>query len=136
MAVTVDITYDGELHCTATHGPSGNRLLTDAPADNRGKGEHFSPTDLVGTAMGTCMLTIMGIAARDKSIDMTGASARVVKEMGTQPRRHIARLTVTIALPARLDTRARRILEAAARDCPVQASLGPLTAVDLVFVYA
>lgn len=135
MAVTVDITYDGDLHCTAVHGPSGDPLLTDAPVDNRGRGEHFSPTDLVGTAMGTCMLTIMGIAARDKGIDMSGASARVVKEMGAQPRRHIARLDVTITLPARLDGRARRILEAAAHGCPVHASLGSLTTVDLRFVY-
>src|ERR1700741_3673689 len=107
MGVTIEIAYDGDLHCTATHGPSGSRLTTDAPVDNRGKGELFSPTDLVGTAMGTCMLTIMGICARDKGIDRSGTTARVVKEMGAVPRRHIANLAVTITLPARLDARER-----------------------------
>ena len=135
MTVRVDITYDGDLHCTATHGPSGDRMPTDAPVDNRGRGEHFSPTDLVGAAMGTCMLTIMGIAARDRGIDMTGASASVLKDMGAVPRRHIAKLTVRIFLPERLDERERAVLEAAARGCPVHASLGPLTEVDLSFVY-
>ena len=135
MGVTIDVAYEGDLHCTATNGPSGSRITTDAPVDNRGKGELFSPTDLVGTAMGTCMLTIMGICARDKGIDMAGATARVEKEMGAVPRRHIARLTVTITLPARLDARERAILEAAAGGCPVYASLGPSTTVDLSFVY-
>jgi putative redox protein len=136
VTVRVEVVYEGDLHCTATHGPSGDRLPTDAPVDNRGKGEHFSPTDLVGTAMGTCMLTIMGIAARDRGIDMTGARAEVLKEMGAVPRRHIAKLTVRIHLPAALSDRDRAVLEAAARGCPVHASLGPLTEVDLSFVYA
>ena len=135
MGVTIDVAYDGDLHCTAVHGPSGSRLTTDAPVDNRGKGELFSPTDLVGTAMATCMLTIMGIAARDKGIDMSGTTARVVKEMSAVPRRHISRLTVTITLPAALDARCRAVLEAAAKGCPVYASLGPDTTVDLSFVY-
>jgi len=135
MAVTVSIRYEGDLHCSAVHGPSGQRLLTDAPTDNRGRGEYFSPTDLVGTAIGTCMLTIMGIAARDKAIAMDGARAEVVKEMSAVPRRHIARLGVRITLPAALAARERRILEAAARGCPVCASLGPDTQVDLEFVY-
>ena len=136
MTVRVEVVYEGDLHCTAKHGPSGDTLPTDAPVDNRGRGEHFSPTDLVGTAMGTCMLTIMGIAARDRGIDMTGARAEVEKEMGAVPRRHIARLTVRIFLPAALPDRERTILEAAARGCPVHASLGPLTEVDLSFVYS
>jgi len=135
MAVKVSIRYEGDLHCSAVHGPSGQRLLTDAPTDNRGRGEYFSPTDLVGTAMGTCMLTIMGIAARDKGIEMSGARAEVVKEMSAVPRRHIARLGVRITLPAVLTARERRLLEAAARGCPVCASLGPDTTVDLDFVY-
>ena len=135
MTVRVEVVYEGDLHCVATHGPSGDTITTDAPVDNRGKGEHFSPTDLVGTAMGTCMLTIMGIAARDRGIDMTGARAEVLKEMGAVPRRHIARLTVRIFLPERLESRERAVLEAAARGCPVHASLGALTEVDLSFVY-
>ena len=135
MAVMVSIRYEGDLHCSAVHGPSGERLLTDAPTDNRGRGEYFSPTDLVGTSMGTCMLTIMAIAARDKGFAMKGARAEVVKEMSAVPRRHISRLGVRITLPAALSDRARRVLEAAARGCPVCASLGPDTKVDLEFVY-
>ena len=135
MAVTIDVNYEGGLSCVAVHGPSGDRLPTDAPTDNRGRGRHFSPTDLVGAALGTCTLTVMGIAAEDRGIDMTGARARVVKDMGATPRRHIARLAVTIALPARLTPDERALLERAAHGCPVHASLGSLTAVDLVFDY-
>lgn len=135
MAVRMSVAYEGDLHCVATHGPSGDRLPTDAPLDNRGRGAHFSPTDLVGAAMGTCMLTIMGIAARDREIDMTGARAEVAKEMSNVPRRHISKLAVTITLPAKLDARARAVLEAAAHGCPVHASLGPDTEVALDFVY-
>jgi len=135
MSVRVDVTYEGDLHCVAVHGPSGNTLPTDAPVDNRGRGEHFSPTDLVGTAMATCMLTIMGIAAADRGIDIAGATASVVKEMGAVPRRHIAKLTVRITLPARLDAKERTILDRAARGCPVMASLGERTEVDLAIDY-
>ena len=135
MAVRVDVTYDGDLHCTAIHGPSGDRLLTDAPTDNHGKGERFSPTDLVGTSMGTCMLTVMGIAAAQRGWEMTGATATVTKEMGAQPVRHIARLTVDISLPQSLDARQRAVLEAAALACPVKASLGERTTVDVQFRY-
>jgi putative redox protein len=135
MAVTVDVTYDGDLACTLTHGPSGDAIVTDAPVDNRGKGRHFSPTDLVGAAMGSCMLTIMGIAALDRGIDITGARAHVIKEMSAVPRRHISRLTVEITVPARLDERERRVLRAAAEGCPVAASLGPDTEVVLEFRY-
>lgn len=135
MAVRIDIQYEGDLHCSVTHGPSGDRFLTDAPVDNRGKGEHISPTDLVAAAMGSCPLTIMGIAARERGIDMTGARARVSKEMSPVPRRHISKLDVQITLPAHLDSKQRRLLEAAARGCPVQASMGPDTQVQLRFVY-
>ena len=135
MAVRVDVTYDGDLHCIAVHGPSGDRMITDAPVDNKGKGEHFSPTDLVGTALGTCILTIMGIAARERGLDLAGARAVVLKEMGAVPRRHIARLDVTLTLPAHLDEKARKIMEATAHTCPVHASLGERTKVELNFVY-
>ncbi len=133
--VKVEVTYEGDLQCVAVHGPSKDRIRTDAPLDNRGKGEHFSPTDLLGTAMGTCMLTIMGIAARDRNIDIRGARAEVQKEMSAVPRRHISKLTVRITLPAHLAERERRLMEAAARGCPVHASLGPQTEVDLGFEY-
>jgi putative redox protein len=135
MSVKVSVRYEGDLHCSAIHGPSGDRIPTDAPVDNRGRGEHFSPTDLVGTAMGSCMLTIMGIAAQDRGIDIAGTGAEVLKEMAAVPRRHISRLTVTITLPSALDDRERRIMETAARTCPVAASLGPDTEIDLRFVY-
>lgn len=136
MAVAIHVTYEGDLHCMAVHAPSGDRFLTDAPLDNQGRGEHFSPTDLVGAAMGTCMLTIMGIAARNHGIDLRGARAHVEKEMSAVPRRHISKLTVRITLHPGLDPRQRAILERAARGCPVYASLGPDTAVDLQFDYA
>jgi putative redox protein len=135
MSVTVDVVYDGNLECTLTHGPSGDRMTTDAPVDNRGRGIRFSPTDLVGAAMGSCMLTVMGIVARDRGYDMDGATARIVKDMGAEPRRHIAKLTVDITLPAALDVKARTILERTALTCPVHASLGPLTQVVLNFHY-
>lgn len=90
--VEVDVVYQGDLHCLATHGPSQQTLETDAPKDNMGKGEAFSPTDLVGTAMGTCMLTIMGIVAKNLGIDITGAKAHVTKEMATEGIRRIKKL--------------------------------------------
>ncbi len=136
MAVTIDVVYDGDLECTLTHGPSGDRMRTDAPVDNRGRGLHFSPTDLVGAGMGSCMLTVMGIVARDRGWDMKGATAKVVKEMGSTPRRHIANLTVDITLPQALDEKARTILERTALTCPVHASLGTQTKVELTFHYA
>ena len=135
MAVTVGVVYDGDLECTLTHGPSGDRMRTDAPVDNRGRGAHFSPTDLVGAAMGSCTLTVMGIVARDRGWDMKGAKATVVKEMGAEPRRHIAKLTVVITLPAALDEKARTILERTALTCPVQASMAEWTEVALSFRY-
>jgi uncharacterized OsmC-like protein len=133
--VTVDVLYEGDLECTLTHGPSGDVMKTDAPLDNRGRGLHFSPTDLLGAGMGCCMLTVMGIVARDRGWDMKGATARVVKEMGAEPRRHIAKLDVDITLPAALDEKARQVLERTAYTCPVHASLGEMTKVNLTFHY-
>ena len=122
--VTTTARYDGDLLTTATHGPSQSRLRTDAPVDNEGQGRFFSPTDLVGTAMATCMLTIMGIVARRHDIDLTGASASVEKQMSQAPRR-IGRLPVVIRIPGEFEPRQRQILEAAARGCPVHKSLHP-----------
>ncbi len=133
--VEVQVTYEGALRCRAVHGPSGAELATDAPLDNRGRGASFSPTDLVGTAMGTCMLTIMGIAAQDHGWDLTGASARVVKHMVADPRRRIGKLAVLLALPAGLPEEARAVLERAARGCPVHASLRPEVEVELRFAW-
>jgi putative redox protein len=122
--VEINIAYQGELRCVAVHAPSGIELLTDAPKDNRGKGESFSPTDLVATALGTCLMTIMGIAAQSMKIDMRGTKVTVKKEMAANPRR-IARLTVTINVPTRVDEEQKRKLIEAAMTCPVHKSLHP-----------
>jgi uncharacterized OsmC-like protein len=131
--VETRVTYEGELRCEATHGPSGRKLETDAPVDNHGKGESFSPTDLVGTALGSCALTIMGIAAERHGWDIRGATAEVLKHMTEVPRRRIERVEIAIAVPAELDERARKILQKAALGCPVNASLHPDVEVAVSF---
>lgn len=129
MAVEIDIVYEGQLRCAATHGPSGATLATDAPVDNHGKGESFSPTDLVATALGVCVMTIMGIVAERNQIDLTGTRVRVSKEMVQQPIRRIGRLPVTVTIPAdkaaKVSDSDRTKLETAARHCPVHQSLHP-----------
>lgn len=133
--VTITARYEGDLRTTAVHGPSGATLPTDAPKDNEGQGRHFSPTDLVGTAMATCMLTIMGIAARRAGLDIAGATATVEKHMAADPRR-IRRLPVTIAVPGRFTPEQRALLEAAARGCPVHRSLHPDVDAPIVFEWS
>ncbi len=123
--MTSKITYQNNLRTAAVHLQSGNEILTDAPVDNRGKGEAFSPTDLLATSLGSCILTIMGIKAADKGIDMTGATAEVNKIMGSNPRR-IVRLEVTIQMPDNGFTeKEKTLLEAASHGCPVGKSLHP-----------
>jgi putative redox protein len=123
--VAVQIEYEGGLHCRAVHGPSETALATDAPRDNQGLGESFSPTDLVATALGTCMLTVMGIMARTLNLDIAGTTATVVKEMTAAPPRRIGSLSVTIHVPHELSTENRQKLERAAHTCPVHKSLHP-----------
>lgn len=123
--VHIQARYDGDLRCTATHGPSGATLVTDAPTDNMGKGEAFSPTDLMATALVTCVLTTMAIAAKRKDIPFSGATASVTKEMTTTPPRRVARLNVTVHVPATYNDRDRALLEGAAHGCPVHRSLHP-----------
>jgi putative redox protein len=135
MSVQIDCHYEGDLHCSVVHGPSGSTLCTDAPADNQGRAETFSPTDLVATALGSCLLTIMGIYARPRNIRMEGARAVVEKEMTRTPPRRVAKLTVRISLPATLSEKARGGLEQAVRLCPVAASLHPDVEVSLAFEY-
>jgi putative redox protein len=134
--VRIDIGYDGELHCHATHAPSGTRLETDAPVDNHGRGESFSPTDLVATALGTCMATTMGILARERGYELRGMTIRIEKLM-TPPPRRIARLEVALSLPAErgraLGAEARVDLEERGHNCPVRLSLLP--AVDVPIRY-
>jgi len=123
--VQINVSYDGQLRCTATHGPSGNTLITDAPADNMGKGESFSPTDLVATALATCVLTTMGIVAQRHNLDMAGATASVTKEMVTTPIRRIGRLALSVRVPRKLSPDDQQRLENAAHTCPVHKSLSP-----------
>lgn len=133
--VSIQVEYQGDLHCKATHGPSGVELATDAPKDNQGRGEGFSPTDLVATALGSCMLTIMGIAARTQGIDISGATATVEKEMTTAPPRRIARLTVRIHVPHAPSATDREKLERAAHTCPVHKSLHPEIEIPIEFTW-
>lgn len=133
--VLVEGRYLGDLRCEASHGPSGGKLLTDAPADNMGRGEAFSPTDLVGTALGTCIVTTMAIVAKRRSIEFSGVRFRVEKHMVTEPVRRIGRLPVTVSLPARLTADERIILERAAHMCPVSRSLHPEVEATISFVY-
>jgi putative redox protein len=131
--VEIKIAYQGHLHCEATHGPSGKTLATDAPKDNHGKGETFSPTDLVATALGSCMLTVMGIVAQRHNIALEGATARVTKEMAASPARRIGRLTVAIHVPGSLTEEQRKLLENAAHTCPVHKSLHPDIEIPVTF---
>ena len=133
--VKIDVNYEGELHCKATHGPSGTELFTDAPKDNQGRGESFSPTDLVATALGSCMLTVMGILARTLNINIDGSTARVEKEMSATAPRRIQRLTVNIHVPHALSQEDREKFERAAHTCPVHKSLHPEIEVPLRFTW-
>jgi putative redox protein len=121
--VAIQLEYQGDLHCKAVHGPSGTELYTDAPKDNQGRGESFSPTDLVATALASCILTTMGIMARTLQLNIAGATAVVEKEMTTSAPRRIARLTVRINVPQALSAENKLKLERAAHTCPVHKSL-------------
>jgi len=120
--VQISIDYTGQLHCSATHGPSKTELVTDAPLDNLGKGEAFSPTDLVATALGTCIATTMGIVAQKHGIDLRGMTVSVTKEMANDPRR-IGRLTSEVRIPLSPDHPQRELLEKTGLGCPVHRSL-------------
>lgn len=122
--VNISIRYTGELHCAAIHGPSGSELATDAPQDNQGKGEAFSPTDLVAAALGTCMATTMALVAERHQIELKGMTVQVSKEMADKPRR-IGRLPAEIRIPLPATCPERESLEDAALHCPVHRSLDP-----------
>jgi putative redox protein len=124
--------YQGEKRCELTHGPSGSRISTDAPKDNQGRGEAFSPTDLVGAALGSCMLTVMAIAAEKDGLDLKGSSFQVFKEMNPNPRK-ISKLTVQLKLPSRIGLEDRKKLEQIALTCPVHRSLHPDIQIPLTF---
>ncbi len=123
--VSIQLEYEGDLHCKAVHGPSGTVLTTDAPLDNQGRGESFSPTDLVATALGSCILTVLGIMARTLNLDLAGTTAIVEKEMSSTPPRMIQRLAVKIHVPHPVSSENRLKLDRAAHTCPVHRSLHP-----------
>ena len=130
--VRIDATYDGNLRCTATHGPSGKQLITDAPVDNMGKGESFSPTDLLATSMLTCIMTIAAIRADSKQIDVSGMTGSVEKTMASGPRR-VAKLEVVVNLPSGLDMEDRAWLITEGCNCPVCLSVSESMEVDVTF---
>lgn len=129
--VEIKIKYDGDLHCTATHSPSQKTLSTDAPLDNHGKGETFSPTDLLATSLGACYLTTMALAAEERGINMRGAVCSVEKYMSEDKPRRVAKLIAVITFPEGIPLHSRGILEAVAVHCPVCKSINPNIDVDL-----
>jgi len=133
--VQIDVTYQGGLRCQAVHGPSRTQLVTDAPVDNHGKGESFSPTDLVATGLGTCIATIMGIVAERDNIVLTGLRITVEKEMSADPPRRIARLATRIVMPKGLTEQQKAKLEKAAHTCPVHQTLHGNVDMPVEFVY-
>ncbi len=139
MSVEIDLVYLGELRCQATHGPSQTQLTTDAPLDNQGRGESFSPTDLVATALGSCEMTLMGIVAKRNNLDLEGTRVHVLKEMVQQPVRRIGALRVTVRVPAAkvaaLSEVDRGKLEQAALHCPVHKSIHPDIDAPIEFIY-
>jgi putative redox protein len=123
--VSITMRYEGELRCTAEHGPSKSTITTDAPVDNHGKGEAFSPTDLVGAALGTCMMTIIGIVASRHGLDVRRMTARTEKVMTSEGPRRIKSLRTVLSIPLPADYPQRAMLENAAHTCPVHKSLHP-----------
>ena len=122
--MTASIVYNGNLRCEANHIQSGTFIESDAPTDNRGKGEKFSPTDLLCVSLATCMLTTMAIKAAGLPVDITGAKAEVTKHMFSDPRR-VGKVEVAVSLPANGSEEDRLILETTGDNCPVMKSIHP-----------
>ena len=131
--VEINITYEGGLRCKAVHGPSGTIIVTDAPVDNHGKGESFSPTDLCAASLGVCMMTVMGIASTDRKINMSGTACRIEKHMSTDTPRRIIKITADFVFPAGIPIDKRELLRATAEHCPVAKSLNPDIDVNVKF---
>jgi putative redox protein len=129
------VIYQGGLRTQATHIRSGNTIITDAPVDNKGKGEAFSPTDLVATALASCMITIMGIKADEMNINIEGTTAEVEKIMWSEPRR-IAQVNILIKVPTSTDDKTKKILEKSAITCPVDKSLSESMIRDVKFIWS
>ena len=132
---TATARYAGHLRTEATHAASGNVIKTDAPTDNHGRGEAFSPTDLVSTALGSCMMTVMGIVADRHQLDLVDSTFAVVKHMSTEAPRRIAQIDVTFTMPAALSPSDRGLLERTALTCPVTLSLHPDIKQNVMFEY-
>ncbi|WP_035563743.1 OsmC family protein [Hymenobacter sp. IS2118] len=132
---TATARYAGQLRTEATHVASGNIIQTDAPTDNHGRGEAFSPTDLVATALGSCMMTVMGIVAERHKLSLVDSTFSVVKHMSSDAPRRIAQIDVTFSLPAALSGSDRTLLERTALTCPVTLSLHPEIRQNVVFLY-
>jgi len=133
--ITSKVTYSDGLRTEAIHLKSGNKIITDAPTDNHGKGEAFSPTDLMSTSLATCMLTVMGIACEARSISMDGAVAEVTKIMAANPIR-VAEIHINITMPAKGYTdEQKKMLEHTGRTCPVALSLHPNLIQNITFVF-
>ena len=130
---TVSCRYRGELRCEATHHGSGAVLITDAPIDNAGKGEEFSPTDLLATSVATCMLTIMGITAKSRNWSIEGSTADVEKQMTQSGPRRVEKLRVHLKLPQQLSNEQRSLLQRVAEQCPVKRSLDPSIHLELIW---
>lgn len=133
--VKIEIEHTGGLHSEAVHVQSGSRLQTDAPLDNGGKGETFSPTDLVATALGSCITTTMDLYAKRNGISIDGAKASVIKHMSSQPVRRISKLEVAVELPLPGDHPHRAALENAAQNCPVKKSLSAEMEIPITFAW-
>jgi putative redox protein len=123
--IEIKLTYEGDLHCSATHVPSGSVLVTDAPLDNNGRGEAFSPTDLVATALGSCMATVIGIVAKRKEIAVEGMTVVVRKFMSEDLPRRIQRFEIDLKLPIPASHPDCKLLQSAANACPVHHSIHP-----------
>ncbi len=128
------VTYTGDLHTSAIHSRSGTRIETDAPPDNRGKGENFSPTDLAATSLACCLLTIMGIKARDMNLDIRESYAEVEKIMVSNPRR-ISTIRIHVHMRNVTNEKEKKILEQAALNCPVAKSLHPDIKQEIRFIW-
>ncbi len=133
--VSQSVTYLGTLRCSTTHGPSGIQIITDAPTDNHGRGESFSPTDLVVSALATCIVTTMGIRAQADGVNLDGTTVAAEKHMSSDPPRRIARIVIRIGFPANIPESYRPLLERIAHTCPVRVSIHPDIAVECTFQY-
>ena len=132
--ITSVVEYKGDLRSECTHVRSGQVIITDAPLDNHGKGEAFSPTDLAATSLATCMITVMNIAANGRNIKIDGMRAEVTKVMAENPRR-IAEIVVDLTINAELDESTKKLLEEIGRGCPVARSLHPDVKQSITFIY-